>query len=85
MAAHLGIGLYRSAVKWGWPEGGDATVSRKWLKRAGLVITLVFLSLGLLSLAAYMKTGYEHRERAGERYRPTTMQLAPDASEGCVS
>jgi fumarate reductase subunit C len=85
VAAHLGIGLYRSAVKWGWPEGGDATVSRKWLKRAGLVITLVFLSLGLLSLAAYMKTGYEHRERAGERYRPTTMQLAPDASEWRIS
>lgn len=85
VAAHLGIGLYRLAVKWGWLEGRDATVSRKWLKRAGLLITLVFLSLGLLSLAAYMKIGYEHRERAGERYRPMTMQFAPDASEWRIS
>lgn len=85
VAAHLGTGLYRLAVKWGWLEGRDAAVSRKWLKRAGLLITLVFLSLGLLSLAGYMKIGYEHRERPGERYRPATTQPAPDAPGSRIS
>jgi fumarate reductase subunit C len=85
VAAHLGIGLYRLAVKWGWLEGRDAAVSRKWLKRAGLLITLVFLSLGLLSLAGYMKIGYEHREHPGERYRPATTQPAPDAPGSRIS
>ena len=76
---HGGIGLYRLAVKWGWFEGGDPATSRRKLIRAKWTITAVFLLLGLLSLAAYMKIGYEHRERAGERYQPATTQPAPDA------
>ena len=67
---HGGIGLYRLAVKWGWFEGANPTASRKRLKAAKWALTTFFLALGLLTLAAYIKIGYEHRHRVGERYTP---------------
>jgi fumarate reductase subunit C len=36
------------------------------------------LALGLLTLAAYMKIGHEHRDRVGERYVPS--YAAPSGS-----
>ncbi len=74
VAVHLGIGLYRLAIKWGWPRAGDAAVNRRLLKRASWVLTAVFLLVGLLSLGTYMKIGSEHRDRAGERYHPSAMR-----------
>lgn len=71
---HGGIGLYRLAVKWGWLQGSDAATGRRNLLRAKWAITGFFLLLGLLSLAAYMKIGFEHRDRAGERYQPSLQQ-----------
>ena len=68
---HGGIGLYRLCVKWGWFEGEHAKESRKNLKKAKWAITVFFLALGLLTLAAYVKIGYEHRDNAGEAYKPT--------------
>ena len=75
-------GLYRLAVKWGWFEGDDPTRTRVLLKRLKWGITLFFLALGLLTLAAYMKIGYEHRHRVGERYVPTHLQsLTPSGQK----
>jgi fumarate reductase subunit C len=77
---HGGVGLYRLAVKWGWFEGRDANASRRRLRRVKWALTGFFLVLGLTTLAAYMKLGYEHRDRAGERYTPawlTSPPLAP--------
>lgn len=68
---HGGIGLYRLAVKWGWPAGADAARTRQVLKRLKWGLTVFFLALGLLTLAAYMKLGYQHAPLAGERYVPT--------------
>jgi fumarate reductase subunit C len=68
---HGGVGLYRLAVKWGWFEGEDPNRTRAVLKRVKWVITVFFLALGLLTLAAYMKIGYEHRDRVGEPYVPS--------------
>lgn len=68
---HGSIGLYRLCVKWGWFEGTDAKVTRAKLKKAKWVITVFFMGLGLTTLAAYIKIGYEHRNNAGERYHPT--------------
>ncbi|HWH78131.1 MAG TPA: fumarate reductase cytochrome b subunit [Candidatus Binatus sp.] len=73
---HGGIGLYRLAIKWGWFEGDDPNRTRALLKRLKWGITVFFLVLGLLTLAAYMKIGYEHKSRAGERYVPTRYQLS---------
>ncbi len=71
---HGSIGLYRLAVKWGWFEGKNAKESRKKLKRAKIVITVFFLILGILSLAAYIKIGLEHRANVGERYIPASIE-----------
>ena len=35
-----------------------------------LAITVFFLALGIATLAAYVKIGVEHADRAGERYVP---------------
>lgn len=66
---HGSIGLYRLAVKWGWFEGSDPGRTRRNLKRAKWFITVFFLALGLLSLAAYVRIGLEDRDY-GERYLP---------------
>jgi fumarate reductase subunit C len=78
---HGGVGLYRLAVKWGWFEGDDPNRTRALLKRLKWGITVFFLALGLLTLAAYMKIGYEHRYRAGEPYIPTHLQQPQRANE----
>jgi fumarate reductase subunit C len=65
---HAAVGMYRLAVKWGIFDGKDPVVRRKRLKLTKNLLTVFFLTLGLMSFAAYMKIGYEHRERAGERY-----------------
>ena len=73
-ASKIGPWLYRLAVKWGWFEGKDPTASRKRLKLVKWAITVFFLVLGLATLAAYMKIGYEHRALAGQPYVPTWQQ-----------
>jgi fumarate reductase subunit C len=78
---HGGIGLYRVSVKWGWFEGKDPAATRKLLKTAKWAITVFFLALGLATLAAYVKIGYEHRDRAGETYTPEWVQSAAPAEK----
>lgn len=70
---HGGIGLYRLCVKWGWFEGTNAKETRAKLKKIKWFITVFFLGLGLLTLAAYLKIGIEHMDKAGERYHPNAM------------
>lgn len=65
---HGGIGLYRLAVKWGWPGGGQT--ARRRLKALKWGLTGFFVVLGLATLAAYGQIGMEHAERYGERYVP---------------
>ena len=72
---HGGIGLYRLAVKWGWLASADPNATRKRLKRLKWAITVFFLVLGFATLAAYIKIGIEHRDRAGERYVPPHLQV----------
>jgi fumarate reductase subunit C len=79
---HGGVGLYRLAVKWGWFEGDDPNRTRAMLKRFKWGITVFFLALGLTTLAAYMKIGYEHRNLVGERYVPTYLRVPAPAGPG---
>ena len=65
---HGSIGMYRLSLKWGWFEGKDAKKSRVRLRQAKYAITIFFLTLGFLTLAAYIKIGLEHQDYAGERY-----------------
>jgi fumarate reductase subunit C len=71
---HGGIGLYRLAVKWGWLERDDPARTRAVLKKAKWALTVFFLALGLATLGAYMKIGFDHADRAGERYVPASVQ-----------
>jgi fumarate reductase subunit C len=41
------------------------------LTKVKWAITAFFLTLGILTLAAYVKIGYEHRFNVGERYNST--------------
>jgi len=72
---HGSIGLYRLCMKWGWCNGSDARASRKRLKKVKWAVTVFFLTLGLLTLAAYIKIGMEHHSNYGERYQPTAMTV----------
>ena len=71
---HGSIGLYRLAIKWGWFEGKDSKKSRKKLKMFKWFVTFFFLTLGLLSLAAYIKIGLAQidADKVGSRYVPVT-------------
>ncbi|MDR1529870.1 MAG: fumarate reductase cytochrome b subunit [Burkholderiales bacterium] len=65
---HGGIGLYRLAVKWCWPNA-----TRDFLKKLKWATTGFFLIIGFATLFAYMKLGYEHRANYGEPYVPTSI------------
>jgi fumarate reductase subunit C len=74
---HGGVGLYRLAVKWGWFESTDPQRTRARLKRAKWVLTGIFVALGLVSLAVYVKIGLDHAPLAGELYTPAWVEGAP--------
>ena len=66
---HAGFGAYRLVMKW-WPP--QAARLRGRLKGAMWLIITFFLCLGTASLLTYMKIGYDHADRAGERYVPAS-------------
>ena len=67
---HAAIGVYRLAVKWGILDGVNPRAMRNRLKTLKNALTVFFLVVGLLTFAAYVRIGIEHRDRAGERYTP---------------
>jgi fumarate reductase subunit C len=77
---HGGIGLYRLAVKWGWFEGRNPGATRRRLKVLKWALSAFFIVLGLATLAAYMKIGYDHRANPGVRYTPAWLQNPPTAA-----
>ena len=72
---HGAIGLYRLSVKWGWFESGDVKESRKKLKKAKMILTVTMLTLGVMTLVAYMKIGQEHQANYGERYHHSSSTM----------
>lgn len=79
---HGTIGLYRLCVKWGWFDGNDPKAARAKLKKIKKILTVFFLVLGFATLAAYMKIGMEHADKAGERYNPTIAKVESTIMEG---
>ena len=63
---HGGVGLYRLALKWDWPQGVD----RRKLRLFKTAFSVFFITLGLISLAAYVRLGMAHADHAGERWMP---------------
>lgn len=76
---HGGIGLYRLAVKWGWFEGTDPARSRRRLRAVKWGLTVFFLALGLLTLAAYLKIGYGLQYVENPTYVPAWLANPPTA------
>ena len=67
---HAGAGIYRLIIKWGWFDGKDPRKNRKRSKMIIQVMILFYIGIGLVSLATYMKIGYEHKDDYGKRYIP---------------
>jgi len=82
---HGTIGLYRLAVKWGWFDGNDPKAARAKLKTWKKALTYFFLILGFATLAAYMKIGMDHADKAGERYQPTAQVMEVKINNGRVA
>ncbi len=76
---HGGVGLYRLAVKWNWFEGRDDNATRANLKKLKWGLSVFFIVLGLATLAAYLKIGYEIRHVPGARYTPAWLTNPPQA------
>ena len=65
---HAGIGVYRLVMKWAPIPAARTQQVRRRLKLAMWGIIGFFLCLGSASLVTYMKIGYDHADRVGERY-----------------
>ncbi|MDR1647802.1 MAG: fumarate reductase cytochrome b subunit [Zoogloeaceae bacterium] len=74
---HAAIGLYRLALKWGWPR-----FSRPVLKFLRGTLFAFFLTLGLLALAQYMWIGLLHSDHYGERYTPSWAAPETQTAQG---
>ncbi len=54
---HVGIGLYRLAMKWGWFPHTHTAAARRGFKRAMWLLIGVYLTLGFAALFAYARLG----------------------------
>ena len=72
---HATIGLYRLTIKWGWFDGKTYKVTREKLKIVRNSVIIFYIILGILSLSAYMRIGYEHKNNYGKRYIPIEKQM----------
>jgi len=67
---HGVLGLYRLALKWGWPSFGEPLRTRRILRRIMWGLMIFFIATGLLALDTFVRIGREHAPNAGERYTP---------------
>ncbi|RRS30261.1 MAG: fumarate reductase [Epsilonproteobacteria bacterium (ex Lamellibrachia satsuma)] len=65
---HAGVGVYRLIIKWGVLDGNDPRANRKISRKVMKAAVLFYLLVGIASLFAYMKIGYEHQNEYGGRY-----------------
>ena len=71
---HGTVGLYRLALKWGWPRFGSEARTRKILKRLMWFLIVFLIALGLVTLSTFMRIGYCHAPHRGELYTPSFIQ-----------
>ncbi len=65
---HAGAGIYRLIIKWGWFDGKDPRKNRQRSRIIIKVLVIVYIGIGLISLATYMKIGHDHQDDYGSRY-----------------
>jgi fumarate reductase subunit C len=69
---HAGVGIYRLIMKWGWFDGKNPKKNRVKVRKIAKIVTTIYLLIGLASLIAYIKIGYEHKANYGQKYIPKT-------------
>lgn len=67
---HGSVGLYRAAMKWGWFDGDNPKETRKKLIKVKKILSIFFLTLGVITLLAYIKIGIDHSSMVGTKYSP---------------
>ncbi|MDD2905123.1 MAG: fumarate reductase cytochrome b subunit [Sulfurimonas sp.] len=73
--AHAFIGLYRVALKWGFMEGENTELSRKRFKFLMRHMIVVYIIIGLASLAKYTYIGLTHDFSDGVQYKSETIKI----------
>ncbi|WP_419777113.1 fumarate reductase cytochrome b subunit [Malaciobacter marinus] len=68
---HGSVGLYRAAMKWGWFDGENPKATRAKMLKVKKLLSVVFLTLGVVTLLAYIKIGLENDIAPGQKYQPT--------------
>ena len=68
VVSHAGAGIYRLIIKWGWFDGKDPRKNRQRSRIIIKVLVILYISIGLVSLATYMKIGHDHKDEYGSRY-----------------
>ncbi|AXH10791.1 fumarate reductase, cytochrome b subunit [Malaciobacter halophilus] len=68
---HGSVGLYRAAMKWGWFDGDNPKETRAKMLKVKKLLSVVFLTLGVVTLLAYIKIGLENDIAPGQKYQPT--------------
>ncbi|AXH16060.1 succinate dehydrogenase/fumarate reductase cytochrome b subunit [Malaciobacter mytili LMG 24559] len=72
---HGSVGLYRAAMKWGWFDGENPKETRAKLLKVKKILSFVFLTLGVVTLLAYIKIGLENDIAPGQKYKPEVTSL----------
>jgi fumarate reductase subunit C len=76
VVSHAFIGLYRLALKWGFMEGKSTKVSRSRYKLLMRIFIVVYILIGLASLAKYISIGLEHDYSAGvKKYQSQSIKM----------
>jgi len=75
VVSHAFIGLYRLALKWGFGEGKNTKVSRRRFKFLMNFMILLYIVVGLSSLAKYTYIGVTHDFSDGVKYKSQTINL----------
>ncbi|QSZ41411.1 fumarate reductase cytochrome b subunit [Sulfurimonas aquatica] len=69
VVSHAFVGLYRLALKWGFMEGKNTKVSRARFKLLMKVMIVLYIVVGLASLAKYTYIGLTHDFSDGVKYK----------------
>ena len=75
VVSHAFIGLYRLAMKWGFMEGKNTKVSRKRFKFLMKGMILVYILIGIFSLAKYTYIGFTHDFSDGIKYKSQSIKV----------
>jgi len=75
VVSHAFIGLYRVVVKWGFIEGKDSKISRKRFKFLMKSMIVIYILIGISSLAKYTYIGFTHDFSDGVKYKSQTINI----------